>query len=345
MAYKLLQEEKLYLDLLKETKMLQHTGSGPLDPAPKEKDTKSPVEDGTGQGTKQAATGHPNVIPPLAYLKKELAKEGIFIVGENPADLLAEIEDLSDEQQNFVRMTISEMKKCPECKCEPCECPGEGEEEEEDKKKVSKEAKDFNTELETAIEMCGMPHGNPGKHEKKSKKKVKEQVDAEDAGDKTTDDELEKEPAGEEKEPPGNAMGEQSLKVKNRMAAIAAANRGERVPTRRVAGSPADIAGKRAAFEKRRAMWTKESVENVDETDSNVDEQMAAQVIPQQVQRQRRPVPAAAARPQAVMAIKKPLPPTPTRPVDVSARMRGRERIRRPVPGYGAPRPVRTGRL
>ena len=66
-----------YKDLLIETTIITHTGSGPVDPAPKEKETKSPVEDGTGQGTKQAATGHPNVIPPIAYLKKELAKEGI----------------------------------------------------------------------------------------------------------------------------------------------------------------------------------------------------------------------------------------------------------------------------
>ena len=139
MAYKLLQQEKMYLDLLKETKMLQHTGSGPVDPAPKEKETKNPVEDGTGQGTKQAATGHPNVIPPLAYLKKELAKEGIVLVGEKRNELIAEIKALSDEQQAFVRKTISEIKeekedsKCPECKCEPCECPGESEE--ADKKK------------------------------------------------------------------------------------------------------------------------------------------------------------------------------------------------------------------
>lgn len=77
MAYNLLEKEEMYLDLLKETKMLKHVGSGPVDPAPKEKEAKSPVEDGTGEGTKQAATGHPNKIPPVSYLKKTLAKEDV----------------------------------------------------------------------------------------------------------------------------------------------------------------------------------------------------------------------------------------------------------------------------
>jgi len=75
--FDLLEKDKDYLDMLIETKMINHVGSGPVDPAPKEKETKSPVEDGTGQGTKQASTGHPNVIPPIEYLKKELSKESL----------------------------------------------------------------------------------------------------------------------------------------------------------------------------------------------------------------------------------------------------------------------------
>ena len=75
--FKLMEKEATYLDLLKEGEIIKHVGSGPKDPAPKEKETKSPVEDGTGTGTKQASTGHPNVIPPVSYLKKELAKEEV----------------------------------------------------------------------------------------------------------------------------------------------------------------------------------------------------------------------------------------------------------------------------
>ncbi len=217
MPYKLLQQESTYLKLLKEMKMMTHVGSGPVEKAPKEKETSSPVEDGTGAGTKQAATGHPNAIPPIAYLKKELAKEGIFIVGENAADLLSEIKALPDEQEAIVRQKISEMKnnhdKCPECKCDPCECPGK-----DDQKKVSK----------------------------------------------------------------SEEVSELSLKQRARMAAIAAANRGERLPVKRVAGSPSDIAAKTASFERRRAMWAKESVETVNE--------QIATSLPTQVQKQRRPV-------------------------------------------------------
>lgn len=139
--FKLIEQEKTYLNLLKEMKMLQHTGSGPVDPAPKEKETKSPVEDGTGAGTKQSSTGHPNVIPPIAYLKKELAKEGINIYGNDRDEFVTQIKNLSSEQKDIVRQKLSEMKdekkdegedegedkKCPECKCEPCECPKEDE--------------------------------------------------------------------------------------------------------------------------------------------------------------------------------------------------------------------------
>jgi hypothetical protein len=109
MAFKLMQQEKNYLQILKEMEMIKHVGSGPKDPAPKEKETKSPVEDGTGAGTKQASTGHPNVIPPISYLKKELAKEEVdrIVGGGVEADI----------------SEILEMKgKCPNCKCDPCKC-------------------------------------------------------------------------------------------------------------------------------------------------------------------------------------------------------------------------------
>jgi hypothetical protein len=69
--------EKTYTDMLKETVMLKHVGSGPVDPAPKEKETKSPVVDSKGEGTQQAGTKDPNKIPALSALKKELAKEGV----------------------------------------------------------------------------------------------------------------------------------------------------------------------------------------------------------------------------------------------------------------------------
>lgn len=70
-------KEKTYVQMLKETAMMTHVGSGPKDPAPKEKETKSPVTDSKGEGTQQAGTKDPNKIPALSALKKELAKEGI----------------------------------------------------------------------------------------------------------------------------------------------------------------------------------------------------------------------------------------------------------------------------
>ena len=133
MAFKLMEQERTDVEMLKETKMLNHVGSGPVDPAPKEKETKSPVEDGKGAGTAQSSTGHPNVIPPIAYLKKELAKEGINIYGNELAEWVEQIKGLSEDQQITVRQKISEMKgMCPGCKCDPCECD---EDEDEDSKK------------------------------------------------------------------------------------------------------------------------------------------------------------------------------------------------------------------
>lgn len=94
MAFKLMEQEKKYLDILKEAEIIKHVGSGPKDPAPEEKEAKSPVEDSTGTGTKQAATGHPNEIPPVPYLKKELAKEEVtrIIEGGVEADIRAILE-------------------------------------------------------------------------------------------------------------------------------------------------------------------------------------------------------------------------------------------------------------
>jgi hypothetical protein len=70
-------EEKNYLTMLKETVMLKHVGSGPVDPAPEEKEVKNPVADTKGEGTQQAGTKDPNKIPAISALKKELAKEGV----------------------------------------------------------------------------------------------------------------------------------------------------------------------------------------------------------------------------------------------------------------------------
>ena len=71
-------QEKSYISLLKETAMLNtHVGSGPKDPASKEKETKSPDEDSKGEGTQQAGTKDPNKIPAISSLKKDLAKEGV----------------------------------------------------------------------------------------------------------------------------------------------------------------------------------------------------------------------------------------------------------------------------
>ena len=348
MSYKLIEQESTYLELLKEMKTLQHTGSGPVNPAPKEKETKSPVEDGTGTGTKQAATGHPNVIPPIAYLKKELAKEGINIYGNDRDEFVTQIKNLSSEQKDIVRQKLSEMKDemkdekkdekdddkekdemCPKCKCEPCECP-------DDKKKVSKDVSEMKQALENAIEMCGLPHGD----KKDSKKKMKkEQVETSDAvssdledKDMEKDDDVKKGDGANE--PAGNAVGEQySKKIQNRMAAIAAANRGERLPKTRIAGSPSDRAAKMAAFEKQKAVWKgsesklPNQVQNQRRELPKVDEQMAAApaAAPASgsgaisagniarsdnagVRRTRRPVPSPADTKQKIVTIKQVIP-------------------------------------
>jgi hypothetical protein len=193
MSFKLLEEERTYLELLKETKMLKHVGSGPVDPAPKEKETKSPVEDGTGTGTKQAATGHPNKIPPIAYLKKELAKEGIQLMGSTAQELKEEIMSMPPELKAFVKRTLSEMKENDkeDENGEEDEKDENGEkdekeekEDDEGEKKVSKEGiLQPSNELELALEMCGKDHGI-----KKSKKKVTEQEDVDDAADDAESD-------------------------------------------------------------------------------------------------------------------------------------------------------------
>ena len=84
-----MREEKSYLTILKETTMLNtHVGSGPKDPAAKEKETKSPVEDSKGQGTEQAGTKSPNTIPAVASLKKMLALEGYDVSDEQAMEVL-----------------------------------------------------------------------------------------------------------------------------------------------------------------------------------------------------------------------------------------------------------------
>jgi hypothetical protein len=77
MSFDLMQQEKQYLNMLKEAEIIKHVGKGPVDPAPKEKEAKSPVEDGEGAGTQQAGTEYPNEIPPVKALEKELAKEEV----------------------------------------------------------------------------------------------------------------------------------------------------------------------------------------------------------------------------------------------------------------------------
>ena len=90
MAFKLMQEERKYLDILKETKMLRHVGKGPVDPAPSEKEAKTSTDDAKGQGTVQAATMTPNQVPKVKDIAKYLAKEGIDI-NELTIDELSEM--------------------------------------------------------------------------------------------------------------------------------------------------------------------------------------------------------------------------------------------------------------
>lgn len=104
--------EKTYKEMLQET-VIKHIGSGPVSPAPKEKETKSPVEDAKGQGTEQAGTKSPNKIPPISALKKEFAKEGIELTGETPKDIVAEIRALPDKLQSIAMQKVKELFPIP----------------------------------------------------------------------------------------------------------------------------------------------------------------------------------------------------------------------------------------
>lgn len=105
--------EKTYKDMLKETVMLKHVGSGPKDPAPEENETKSPVEDSKGEGTQQAGTKDPNKIPSVSALKKELAKEGIVLNGKTPKDIIAELRALPDKLQPVAMRKVKELFPIP----------------------------------------------------------------------------------------------------------------------------------------------------------------------------------------------------------------------------------------
>ena len=85
-----------------------------------------------------------------------------------------------------------------------------------------------------------------------------------------------------------------------------------------ISGGPADVAARKAAFEKQRASWN----------------------APKQVQRQRTPIPTGAAVSPPVAI--KPVAPPAVRPVNTSDRMKAAP-MRRPITGYGAPRPAMRG--
>ena len=138
MAFKLMTEEKQYLDILKETKMLRHVGKGPVDPAPKEKEAKTSTDPGTGEGTVQAATVSPNKIPTVRDLARQLAKEGVDI-REITLDELYEMltpeeepqkREITQEEVDYVVnggveneiKDILEQRKCRACGCNPCKC-------------------------------------------------------------------------------------------------------------------------------------------------------------------------------------------------------------------------------
>lgn len=170
MSYDLIEKDAQYLS---ELKIMSHTGSGPVDPAPKEKETKSPVEDEKGQGTEQAGTEFPNKIPPLAALKKYLAKEGIEISGETPKDIVAELRSLSEDKLTIAKKLIEELSP------KKVESPPVAE-----IKEVT-----LADELEFALEMCGKDH---------KKEKVKEAEEAPEGAEKEMKDEKENEEAEEE---------------------------------------------------------------------------------------------------------------------------------------------------
>ena len=110
MAFKLMTEEKQYLDILKETKMLRHVGKGPVDPAPQEKPAKTSTDDAKGQGTVQSATMTPNQVPKVRDLAKYLAKEGIDFE-DMTIDELSEMlsPDETEAQPERVQLTQEEV--------------------------------------------------------------------------------------------------------------------------------------------------------------------------------------------------------------------------------------------
>ena len=182
-------------------------------------------------------------------------------------------------------------------------------------------------------EMCGSDHGNP------KKKKVKEQTDPNQANQVMMPRMIPGSPAERMAKKRMQAMRtarpvsreQYPMKTANRMATIASANSRQPVPARRVSGSPAELAAKKAAYMKKRSQWNAESVEKVDEA------------LPAQVMQQRRPVPGADATRQGGPAtIRRPVASPVPRPVNTSDRMKATP-MRRPVPGYGTPRPAMRG--
>lgn len=139
MPFKLMQEERNYLDILKETKMLRHVGKGPVDPAPQEKAAATSTDDTQGQGTVQAGTMTPNKIPKVRDLAHYLAKEGIDL-NELTLDELSEMLSPSDHpvraeltQEDVdniidggveaeIQSILEKKGKCPSCDCNPCKC-------------------------------------------------------------------------------------------------------------------------------------------------------------------------------------------------------------------------------
>jgi hypothetical protein len=226
-SYTLINNEKQYLS---ELKVMSHTGSGPVDPAPEEKEVKSPEADTKGVGTQQSGTKDPGKIPSIPSLKKDLAKEGIELKGKSPEDVVAEIRALPDEQQAIVMQKVSEYKETlseidpitmgavagigalglaaqANARRQCAKKHKKGSKEYDDcyrskvthigrSKKEGKEILSFKEELELAIEMCGASHG-----EEKKSKKIKEEKKPDFADlDKDGDEEEPMEKAVKDKE-------------------------------------------------------------------------------------------------------------------------------------------------
>jgi hypothetical protein len=132
MSYDLIENEKQYLSELKETKMIHHIGSGPVDEAPKEKEVKDPEADTKGVGTQQAGTKDPGKIPSIPALKKELAKENMSLA-----------EELEWALENCGKDHNKDKKKIKEQKSKPdyIDIDKDGDKE-EPMKKAAKEAED-----------------------------------------------------------------------------------------------------------------------------------------------------------------------------------------------------------